>query len=422
MPRDSDKNNDSRGRRDRPGGGKSRAAEASPVAKAAPGRRGGRRRSSPSAGLPARVKATASGVPMPGSPTARNHSARSLIPVIESLMPANATAMTVRRAGTLATHRVRAATGHLPAVRHAVTMVKSVRSSRAKIVAVATSARSSRAVTVRISIATTVRRAASATMRVRRGVLPTGSLATGSPIPRAKAAARSGPTRRVAKGFAKTATVRVAIGPSAPGRRAMAIVPVVIGLRENLAVTRSSRAVRPIEARARILVIVPIVVEIAAIRSRGRSVRIAASAMPVPPAKVRAISTSRALTDPATTAAARSVRASRVRARIARNSTVLARDRQAAPTGRSIRAVKRVTIGRAARTRTTARFLQNAPPSAAVAPIASASLNSTSARRSRRASRNPASASPRWFPAPVSPRAAMPRNGSRRAASPSTAA
>ena len=155
MPRDSDKNNNSRGRRDRPGGGKARAA----VARAAPGRRGGRRRSSPSAGLPARVKATASGVPMPGSPTARNRSARSLIPVAESLTPASATAMTVRRAGTLATRRVRAAIGRLLAVRHAVTMVKSVRSSRVKIVAVARSARSSRAVIVRISIATTVRRA-----------------------------------------------------------------------------------------------------------------------------------------------------------------------------------------------------------------------------------------------------------------------
>ena len=238
MPRDNDKNNDSRGRRDRPGSGTGRAKA---VARAAPGRRGGRRRSSPSAGLPARVKATASGVPMPGSPTARNRSARSLIPAIESLTPANATAMTVRRAGTLAMHRVRAATGHLPAVRHAVTTVKSVRSSRVKIVAAARSARSSRAAIVRISIATTVRRAgiAIATMRVRRGVLPTGSLATGSPIPRAKAAARSGPIRRAAKVFARTATVRVAIGRSAPGRRAMAIVPVVIGLRENLAATRS---------------------------------------------------------------------------------------------------------------------------------------------------------------------------------------
>ena len=63
-----------------------------------------------------------------------------------------------------------------------------------------------------------------------------------------------------------------------------------------------------------------------------------------------------------------------------------------------------VGIANAARTRTTARFLQNAPPSAAVAPIASANLNSTSAHRSRHASRNPASVSPRWFPALASPR------------------
>ena len=192
---------------------------------------------------------------MPGSPTARNRLARSLIPVAENLTPASATAMIVRRAGTLATRRARAAIGRLPAVRHAVTMVKSVRSSRAKIVAVATSARSSRAATVRISIATTVRRAVIATMPVRLDVLPTGNLATRSPIPRAKAAARSGPIRRVAKVFAKTATVRVAIGRSVPGRRAMAIVPAAIGLRENLAATRNSRAVRPIVARARILAI-----------------------------------------------------------------------------------------------------------------------------------------------------------------------
>ena len=63
----------------------------------------------------------------------------------------------------------------------------------------------------------------------------------------------------------------------------------------------------------------------AAIQSRGRSARIAASAIPVPPATARAISTSRALTGPATTVAAKSVRAFRVRARIARNSTVPAR-------------------------------------------------------------------------------------------------
>ena len=46
MPRDNDKNNDSRGRRDRP----------LPAARAAPAPRGGRRRSSPSADLPARAE------------------------------------------------------------------------------------------------------------------------------------------------------------------------------------------------------------------------------------------------------------------------------------------------------------------------------------------------------------------------------
>ena len=92
----------------------------------------------------------------------------------------------------------------------------------------------------------------------------------------------------------------------------MAIVPVVIDLRENLAVTGSFRAVRPIEARARILEIG----QIAAIQNRGRSARIAASAIPVPPVTARAISTSRALIARATTAAARNVRAFRVRAKI----------------------------------------------------------------------------------------------------------
>ena len=110
---------------------------------------------------------------MPGSPTARSRLARSRIPAIESLTPASATAMTVRRAGTLAMRRVRAATGRSPAVRHAVTMVKSVRSSRAKIAAVARSARSSRVAIVRISIATTVRRAVIAT-RDRDDARPAG--------------------------------------------------------------------------------------------------------------------------------------------------------------------------------------------------------------------------------------------------------
>ncbi len=112
-----------------------------------------------------------------------------------------------------------------------------------------------------------------------------------------------------------------------------------------------------------------------------------------------------------------------VRAMIGRNSTVRANGLRAAPTGRSIRAAKGVSpIVRAATMKTTARYSPNARPSAAAAPIASASRTSRSARRGRRAKRNPASASPRWCRAPGWPRAATPRNGSCRAASPSTAA
>ena len=270
MPRDNDKNNDSRGRRDRPGGGKSRVRRCKGRSGAARGpekkfaKRG-------FAGKDDGASATASGVPMPGNPTARNRLARSLIRVRASPTPASAMAMTVRRAGILATRRARAAIGRLRD-RPARGRNARKRSSAARGSPVAArSARSSRAATVRILIATTARRAAIATMPARLDAFPTGNLATRSPIPRAKVAARSGPIRRAAKVFAKTATVRVAIGPLAPGRRAMAIVPVAIGLRENLAVTRSSRAARPTVARARILVTDPIVVGIAAIQNRGRS-------------------------------------------------------------------------------------------------------------------------------------------------------
>ena len=90
---------------------------------------------------------------------------------------------------------------------------------------------------------------------------------------------------------------------------------------------------RPIAARARTMVTDPIVVGIAAIQNRGRSARIAASAIPVQPGTVRAISTSRDLIARATIAAARNVRASRVRAKIvppaiARSSIVLANARE----------------------------------------------------------------------------------------------
>ena len=54
--------------------------------------------------------------------------------------------------------------------------------------------------------------------------------------------------------------------PFRPGRRAMAIVPVVIGRSENLAATGSFRAVRPTVARARIL---------ATVRPRGDSKAVA---------------------------------------------------------------------------------------------------------------------------------------------------
>ena len=81
----------------------------------------------------------------------------------------------------------------------------------------------------------------------------------------------------------------------------------------------------------------------AAIQNRGRSVRIAASAIPGPPVTVRAISTSRALTGRATTAAARSVRGFRPSARGSSEVRPSARRRRtpdSAPTGRSIRAAK----------------------------------------------------------------------------------
>ncbi len=79
------------------------------------------------------------------------------------------------------------------------------------------------------------------------------------------------------------------------------------------------------------------------------------------------------------------VRRATVRFVSGRNSTVHGSGPKAAPTGKSTRAVNTARIGRAATTRTTARFLQSAPPSAAAAPIANARPISKSARRVRRA-------------------------------------
>ena len=320
MPRDNDKNNDSRGRRDRPGDGKGRAG----AARAAQARRGGRRRNSPSAGLPARgtvTSATASGVPMPGSPTARSRLARSLIPAVENLTPASATATIVRRAGTLATRRARAAIGRLLAVRHAVTMVKSVRSSRVKIVAVATSARSSRAATVRISIATTVRRAGIAAPD-RDDARPAGrssdrKFGDKKPYTPREGGGEKRPYTPRGEGFRKD-------GDRPRGDRPFSARPSRDGDRP-----RGDRPERKFGGDKKFSRGAPdrgprknFGEPTAAIQSRGRSARIAASAIPVPPVTARAISTSRALTGRATTVAARSVRAFRVRARIARNSIV----------------------------------------------------------------------------------------------------
>ncbi len=145
---------------------------------------------------------------------------------------------------------------------------------------------------------------------------------------------------------------------------------------------------------------------IGATQNRGRS------AKPARGPSTSRNSTSRAMTNHARTAAM-IVRGFLARARIVPKVTVRF------ASGRS--SIVLVRIVRAATTKTTARSLQNARRSAAAAPIASACLTS-GVRRGRRAKRNPASASPRWCHGQASPRAAMPRNGSCRAGSPSTAA
>ena len=240
------------------------------------------------------------------------------------------------------------------------------------------------------------RHAAATAIVARRRAFPTGSSATRSPMPRATAMARSGRSSRAAKVFAKTVTGRVAIVLTATVRKAS----------ENLAATRSFRAAHRIAVRARIS-------EIdlsAAIPSRGRSAMRARATMrvlPVRRAMARGISTSRALTNRVTTSpasVATSARVFRSRVKIApssivRSLTVLAkaattarssivRVRSAMP-GRSIRATKRdhqmvFQNGRAATTRTTARFSPSARRSGAVAPIASAAPRSAVRRRVRR--------------------------------------
>ena len=214
MPRDNDKNNDSpRGRRDRPAG--------SWRTKAVPARRGGRKRSSPSAALPARAKVAASGGPMPQSRTAPSHMTRSL-------MPASAMAMPVRHAAISAMRPPRFNREDRPAGDRPDRASQGIRSrpdrdgeKRAFKPRGDRPRREDRdgekrplrrAATVRTTTATIGRLDATATTPVRPRVSRTRNLATrnpilratvvmarSDPIPHGKVAARSGRTRRAAK-------------------------------------------------------------------------------------------------------------------------------------------------------------------------------------------------------------------------------
>ena len=285
MPRDKDKDNDSRGRRDRPSGGKGRSGAArGPEKKFA--KRGVRQERG-------RQAAMASGAPTPASATAMR--------------------------------RVPAATGRLAIVRRASTAtivrVAKNRSATGRRAVATRSVRSSRAATVRI-IATTAaarsaptRRAETATIPIaaapaRPRVSPTGNSATRSPIRRATAMARSGPTPRAARVFAGMATSRKAIVRTGRDRRVMAIGRrVATGRSENSTASGNFRVARRIGARARISAIG----RRAANPSRGRSAKVATA----PIVRRARGSTSRASTARATIAAATSARGFRVRARIA---------------------------------------------------------------------------------------------------------
>ncbi len=301
------------------------------------------------------------------------------------------------------------------------------------------SARTQHVAIVRTITATTARRTAIATRAVRRRASRTRNSVTSGPTPPGTAAGRSDPIRRAASG----------------------LIPIVRRARENLAATKSSLAAPQIGARARISVVVRIVARArilvaartAANQNRGRSATLLRPITPdatrAPPATAPEISTNPVTTNRVTTAAAMSVRtfracarivprgivpkviarfgngpSSTVPARIVRNSSV--RVKGAAP-GRSIRAADRglsiaTPTGRAATRRTMLRFSPSVRRSAAAAPIGSARPISTNAQPGLPARRNPASASPRWCRGRDWLRAATPRNGSCRAASPSTAA
>ena len=343
--------------------------------------------------------------PTPPGPTEspkRNRTARSRIQVRASPTPASArdrrrAATAPRRVGTTGTRRVRHVSTETIAPR--VAGATDPIALRARISAAARSGLTRRAQAVAINVPTLLaetRRAGIVAMRAPPHVLPTGNSATRSPTPRATAAARSGLTRRVAKGSAKTATVPTG----------------------NSAATRSFRAARriaavPARASATGRIVARISARTAANPNLGRS---AMRVRPTTPAAIRArpatareISKNRVLTNRVTNVAAMTGRGFRVHARIVPRETVrvsIARAKRAAiarnsiapaktaTPGRSIRVRRPVTIARAATTRTTARFSPSARRSAAVAPTANANRTS-GARHVPRGRKSPASVLPR---------------------------
>jgi len=213
---------------------------------------------------------------------------------------------------------------------------------------------------------------------------------------------------------------------SVRGRRVTAIAPAATGPSGTLAAIRNSPAVRPDRGPRKNFGSRPDGGGIATPRNRGdsnrgRSARIAASAIPVPPATAPGTSTSRASTSPVTTSRAKIARQATARSASVRNSIAPGKIAATVPNSivrvsvpkaarwQDIRAASRAKIARAAKTGTTAGFLPSVRRSAAVAPTASASPSSTSARRVRRAKRNPASVSPRWCRGLALPRAATRR-------------
>ncbi len=310
MPRDNDKNNDSRGRRDRPSGGKGRSGAArGPEKKFA--KRG-------FAGKSDGDKRDGERRPYAGKPDGAKSYGKKPYSGPASPMPASAREMRRDRVAI-----VRPAIG---------------RSGSTAMIVPAVAARSApipRAAIAPTSTATTALRAPIAATPARPRVSRTRNSATSGLIRHERVAVRSGPTRRAATG-------PKAIVPTARARRAMATVPVATGPSENSAATRSfPAAARRIAARARISAAAPTAVPIVAIQNRGRSATPVRPIMPdairARPVTARAISTDRAAI----------VRRAIVRFASGRNSTVPAKaaTNVRAVTGR--RATVPVSIARA---------------------------------------------------------------------------